>query len=141
VAEDVNALAQEYFEFLLTAWPTWGHLMGNYEQADRFDDVSRAGEEEERRRRLEFAARAESIPPEALSAQNTITRDMLIFDGRRNAEVLDARLEEFGVDPIRVSTAHRLDAGTNLIVGHAIEVVDHQRLPPRDGLPRDHFAS
>src|SRR5439155_1256848 len=100
VAEDVNALAQEYFEFLLTAWPTWGHLMGNYEQADRFDDVSRAGEEEERRRRLEFAARAESIPPEALSAQNTITRDMLVFDGRRNAEVLDARLEEFGVDPI-----------------------------------------
>ena len=100
MAEDVNALAQEYFEFLLTAWPTWGHLMGNYEQADRFDDVSRAGEEEERRRRLEFAARAESIPPEALSAQNTITRDMLIFDGRRNAEVLDARLEEFGVDPI-----------------------------------------
>jgi len=100
VAEDVNALAQEYFEFLLIAWPTWGHLMGNYEHADRFDDVSSAGEDEERRRRLEFAARAEAISPDGLSAQDTITREMLIFDGRRNAEVLDARLAEFGVDPI-----------------------------------------
>ena len=100
MAEDVNALAQEYFEFLLIAWPTWGHLMGNYEHADRFDDVSSAGEDEERRRRLEFAARAEAISPDGLSAQDTITREMLIFDGRRNAEVLDARLAEFGVDPI-----------------------------------------
>ena len=100
MADDVNALAQEYFEFLLTAWPTWGHLMGNYEHADRFDDVSRAGEDAERRARLTFAERAEAIPADGLSAQDTITREMLVFDGRRNAEVLDARLEEFGVDPI-----------------------------------------
>jgi uncharacterized protein (DUF885 family) len=100
VAHDVNALAQEYYEFLLTAWPTWGHLMGNYEHADRFDDVSRAGEDAERRTRLEFADRAEAIPANGLSAQDAITREMLVFDGRRNAEVLDARLEEFGVDPI-----------------------------------------
>ena len=100
MADDVNALAQEYFEFLLTAWPTWGHLMGNYEHADRFDDVSRAGEDAERRARLAFAERAEAIPADGLSAQDAITREMLVFDGRRNAEVLDARLEEFGVDPI-----------------------------------------
>jgi uncharacterized protein (DUF885 family) len=100
VPDDVNALAQEYFDFLLEAWPTWGHMMGNYEHADRFDDVSRDGEERERQRRLAFAARAEAIPAEGLSAQDAITREMLIFDGRRNAELLDARLEEFGVDPI-----------------------------------------
>jgi len=100
VADDVNALAQEYFEFLLTAWPTWGHLMGNYQHADLFDDASREGEERQRQRRLEFAARAEAIPADGLSAQDTITREMLIFDGRRNAELLEVRLEEFGVDPI-----------------------------------------
>ncbi len=98
--DDVNALAQEYFDFLLEAWPTWGHMMGNYEHADRFDDVSRAGEDAERRGRLAFAARAEAIPADGLSRQDAITREMLIFDGRRNAEILDARLEEFGVDPI-----------------------------------------
>ncbi|HZC33740.1 MAG TPA: DUF885 domain-containing protein [Candidatus Bathyarchaeia archaeon] len=98
--DDVNALAQEYFEYLLTAWPTWGHLMGNYQNAALFDDASRAGEDEEIRRRREFVARAEAIPADGLSAQDTITREMLAFDGRRNADILEARFAEFGVDPI-----------------------------------------
>ena len=98
--DDVNVLAQEYFDFLLTAWPSWGHMMGIYDHADRFDDVSRDGEEAQRQQRLAFAARAEAISAEGLSAQDAITREMLIFDGQRNAEVLESRLEEFGVDPI-----------------------------------------
>ncbi len=100
VPDDVNALAAEYFEFLLTAWPSWGHMMGNYDHADLYDDASRAGEEAQRQTRLAFAARAEAIPADGLSAEDTITREMLIFDGRRNAEILESRLEEFGVDPI-----------------------------------------
>ena len=100
MADDVNELAQEYFEYLLTVWPTWGHLMGNYQHADLYDDASRAGEDEEIRRRREFADRAEAIPADDLSAQDRITREMLVFDGRRNADILDARFAEFGVDPI-----------------------------------------
>src|SRR6476469_922746 len=100
VPDDVNALAQEYFDYLLSAWPTWGHIMGNYEHADLFDDVSRAGEDDEIRRRREFAARAEAIPAAGLSDQDAITREMLVFDGTRNADVLEARFNEFGVDPI-----------------------------------------
>jgi uncharacterized protein (DUF885 family) len=100
MAADVNALAQEYFDYLLTVWPTWGHLMGNYEHADLYDDASRAGEDEEIRRRRAFADQAEAIPEAGLSAQDRITREMLVFDGRRNAEILEARFAEFGVDPI-----------------------------------------
>src|SRR6476661_8571638 len=100
MAADVDTLAQEYFEYLLTAWPTWGHLMGNYQHADLYDDASRAGEDEEIRRRRAFADRAEAIPEAGLSAQDRITREMLVFDGRRNADILDARFAEFGVDPI-----------------------------------------
>jgi len=100
VADDVNALAQEYFDFLLCAWPTWGHIMGNYQYADRFDDVSRANEDEEARTRRAFADRADAIPTDGLTADELITREMLAFDGRRNAAILEARLEEFGVDPI-----------------------------------------
>ncbi|HUQ79453.1 MAG TPA: DUF885 domain-containing protein [Patescibacteria group bacterium] len=100
MADDVNALAREYFDYLLTAWPTWGHLMGNYENAARFDDVSRAGEDDEIRVRRAFADRADAIPVDGLSAQDAITREMIAFDGRRNAEILEARFEEFGVDPI-----------------------------------------
>ncbi|HET7704101.1 MAG TPA: DUF885 domain-containing protein [Candidatus Limnocylindrales bacterium] len=100
MTDEVNALAQEYYDYLLTAWPTWGHLMGNYENAGRYDDVSRAGEDEEIRVRRAFADRAEAIPAEGLSPQDAITREMIVFDGRRNASILEARFEEFGVDPI-----------------------------------------
>jgi len=100
VADDLNALAEEYFDFQLSAWPSWGHLMGNYQYADRYDDSSRAGEDEEARKRRSFADRAEAIPADGLTAQDRITREMLVFDGRRNAEVLESRLTEFGVDPI-----------------------------------------
>ena len=98
--DDVNTLAQEYFDYLLTVWPTWGHLMGNYQHADLYDDASRAGEDEEIVRRREFAARAEAIPVDGLSPQDLISREMIAFDGRRNADILEARFAEFGVDPI-----------------------------------------
>jgi uncharacterized protein (DUF885 family) len=75
-------------------------MMGNYQHADLYDDASRAGEDEEIRRRRAFADRAEAIPADDLSAQDRITREMLVFDGRRNADILDARFAEFGVDPI-----------------------------------------
>jgi uncharacterized protein (DUF885 family) len=100
VADDLDALAADYFEFQLSAWPSWGHIMGNYQFADRYDDASRVGEDEEARTRRSFADRAEAIPADGLSDQDAITREMLVFDGRRNAEVLEARLTEFGVDPI-----------------------------------------
>ncbi|HEX2755905.1 MAG TPA: DUF885 domain-containing protein [Candidatus Limnocylindrales bacterium] len=100
MADDVNALAQEYFDYLLMVWPTWGHMMGNYQHADLYDDASRAGEDEEIRRRREFADRAEAIPADDLSAQDRITREMIAFDGRRNADILEARFAEFGADPI-----------------------------------------
>jgi len=100
VPDDVNTLAQEYFDYLLTVWPTWGHLMGNYQHADLYDDASRAGEDEEIVRRREFAARAEAIPVDGLSPQDLISREMIAFDGRRNADILEARFAEFGVDPI-----------------------------------------
>jgi uncharacterized protein (DUF885 family) len=77
VPDDVNDLAQEYFDFLLTAWPSWGHMMGIYDHADRFDDVSRDGEEAQRQASLAFAARAEAIPANGLSKQDAITREML----------------------------------------------------------------
>jgi uncharacterized protein (DUF885 family) len=100
MTDEVNALAAEYFDYLLQAWPTWGHIMGNYQHADRFDDASRAGEDEEIAARRSFADRAEAIPGDGLSAQDAITRGRIVFDGRRNAEVLEARFAEFGVDPI-----------------------------------------
>jgi uncharacterized protein (DUF885 family) len=100
VPDDVNALAAEYFQFILRVWPTWGHMMGNCEYADRYDDVSRVAEDAEIKARREFARRAAAVAADGLSDQDAITREMLVFDAERNAEVLEIRLPEFGVDPI-----------------------------------------
>ena len=100
MVDEVNALAGEYFSFLLRALPSWGHLMGIYDNAGRFEDVSRAGEDEEIRSRRAFAERALAIPTEGLSAQDAITREMIAFDGQRNADILAMRFEEFGVNSI-----------------------------------------
>ena len=100
MTDEVNALAAEYFDYLLQAWPTWGHIMGNYQHAELFDDASRAGEDDEIRTRRSFADRAEAIEPDGLSPQDAITREMIVFDGRRNADILDSRFAEFDVDPI-----------------------------------------
>ena len=100
MTDDVNSLAAEYFEYLLTVWPTWGHLMGNYEHADLFDDVSKAGEDAEIAARRDVAARARAIPDIGLSDQDAITREMLVFDAERNADLLEARLDESTVNPI-----------------------------------------
>ena len=97
---DVRRLADDYFEFLLTAWPTWGHIMGHYDHADLFDEASRAAEDREIERRREFAAQAAALPAEGLSADDAITREMLIFDGTRNANLLESRFEECIVNPI-----------------------------------------
>jgi uncharacterized protein (DUF885 family) len=100
VSDNVNALAQEYFEYVLSAWPTWGHLMGEYAHADQYDDASREGEDAEIAARRSFAARASAIPAEGLSDQDAITREMIVFDAERNADILEVRFEEFGVNPI-----------------------------------------
>ena len=86
MADDVNALAQEYFDFLLTAWPSWGHLMGNYEHVDR--STTPAAPARRPRWRVDVG-RSRTGPrrstPTGLSIQDAITREMLVFDGRRNA--------------------------------------------------------
>lgn len=83
--ETPEALAQEYFDYLLTARPTWGHLMGEYVHADLFEDVSRAGEDAEIGAVRAFAAQAAAIPAEGLSDQDAITREMIVFDARADA--------------------------------------------------------
>ena len=42
---ELDRLADDYWDSRLRTAPSWAHLIGEYRYADRFDDVSRAGEE------------------------------------------------------------------------------------------------
>ncbi len=100
MADDINALAADYFEFRLRTSPTWAHQLASYRYADTFEDVSRAAEDAEIAEARAFAERAERIPPDGLVPEDRITREMLVFDARSRSDLAEARLLEVEVDPI-----------------------------------------
>lgn len=97
---DLDRLADDYWDSRLRAAPTWAHLIGEHRYADRFDDVSRRGEEAAADEALSFADRAEAISDEGLDDQQRVTRAMVAWDARARAGVLASRTAELGADPV-----------------------------------------
>ena len=100
MADDIDAIAADYFEFRLRTSPTWAHQIASYRYAGTFEDVGRAAEDAEIAEARGFAARAERVAPDGLHPQALITRDMLVFDATARADLAEARLAEIDVDPI-----------------------------------------
>jgi uncharacterized protein (DUF885 family) len=99
VADDINTLAEEYFEFQSRIGPTSSHMRGDYRYLDRFEDLSRGAEDEEIATRRSFVARAAAIDPGDLHGDDVTTREALIFDAETAADFRETRQAEFGVDP------------------------------------------
>ena len=75
-------------------------MIGEYAYADRFEDVSRAGEDAAAGEARDFAARAEAVDEDGLDDGDAITRSMLVWDATSRAEMLEARTTEFAANPI-----------------------------------------
>ena len=99
MADDINALADEYFEFLSRVGPTGAHMRGDYRYMDRFEDLSREAEDDEIAVRRSFVARAAAVDPSSLHGDDVTTREALIFDAETAADLAETRQAEFGVDP------------------------------------------
>jgi uncharacterized protein (DUF885 family) len=97
---DVDALAAEYWADLMAAEPTWAHMLGDYAHADRFEDVSRAHEDERIASMRSYAERARAIDPGSLDDDGRITRGVLLSDATTRADLLAARLTELSADPV-----------------------------------------
>jgi uncharacterized protein (DUF885 family) len=97
---EIDQLAEDYQDFRLRTAPTWAHMIGEYRYADRFDDISRAGEEAAAAESRALAARAEAIDPATLDDQQVITRAMVAWDATSRAGLLDARTSELAANPI-----------------------------------------
>ncbi len=100
MAEEIGALAAEYWDFKLRTGPTWAHLVGDYRHAGEFERVSRAAEDAEIAESREFERRAAALDPERLGTQDRITRDLLGFDAGATADYAATRLIEVAVDPV-----------------------------------------
>jgi uncharacterized protein (DUF885 family) len=96
----IDDLATEYFTAHLDASPTEAHMLGQYAWADRFEVLTR---DEEDRRIAElrgFAAAGEAIADDDLDDQQRLTRDVLVDDARRQADLIEARLTTHAADPV-----------------------------------------
>jgi uncharacterized protein (DUF885 family) len=100
VTDAVDALATDYQELRLRTFPTWAHMIGDYGYVDHFEEVGLEAEDRQIAQAREFAARAEAIPEDGLSADDRISREMVAWDATARADFSGARLDEFGADPI-----------------------------------------
>ena len=74
----VEQLAGRFWEAILELNPTTATVYGDERYADRLEDPSPAGRAKARRLMEETKTAAEAIPPDDLSVEERITRDMLI---------------------------------------------------------------
>ena len=74
----VNELSDRFWEGILELNPTTATVYGDERYADRLEDPSPAGRAQARRLMERTKAEAEAIPPDGLSIEDRITRDMLI---------------------------------------------------------------
>jgi uncharacterized protein (DUF885 family) len=74
----VDQLADRFWEAILELNPTTATVYGDERYADRLEDPSPAGRARARTLMEETGTAAEAIPPDDLSVEERITRDMLI---------------------------------------------------------------
>ena len=96
----IRTLADEYFEYLTETNPTEAHMRGDYRYADRWEDFSRQAEDANVAKLREFGARAYAIDPTEMSADDALTREVLIFETETKAALEEMHMAEFAVDPI-----------------------------------------
>ncbi len=96
---DLDTLADQYWEFLLSQQPTYALMLGVH----RYDtELEQLDEESEAARvvRLDgFAAAAEAVDPEPLDADDRVSRAVMAFDAGSAAKLQRHRLTELSVNP------------------------------------------
>lgn len=94
----LDQLARDYWEYTLETNPTQALMLGDHRFDEKVEEVSLEAEDREIRRLREFADKAEAIHPDSLTRDERITREVLIFDARSQADMSETRLAELAVN-------------------------------------------
>ncbi|MCU1453033.1 MAG: hypothetical protein JWN46_1179 [Acidimicrobiales bacterium] len=97
-AEDLRAVADEYWEGRLEASPLFATYLGDHRFDDRIDDVSAAAEQRQRAAWVAWRARATAIEPADLDETDRVTLQLLIAELDDNVRSVDLRLAELASD-------------------------------------------
>ncbi len=91
-------MADEYWDYVLETSPTQALMLGIHTHDERHEDVSRQAEDAEIARMQDFVAEAEAIDSAGLTADERITREVLIFEAGSIAGKLEGRFAEMAVN-------------------------------------------
>jgi uncharacterized protein (DUF885 family) len=97
--EALKRLGDDYWIFQLESGPTNATLLGYHQYDTQLDDLSRQAEDEHIAALDGFAAAAEAIDPAALTPDEQVSREVIMFETSTNADELRSRMAEFAVDP------------------------------------------
>ena len=96
---DLKRLGDDYWAFSLAAEPTSASLRGDHDYDAELEDVSRQTEDEHIATLDGIASAAEAIDPATLTADEQVSREVLMFEASTRADGLRSRMAEFAVDP------------------------------------------
>ena len=96
VNEELNVLADEYWDYLMEINPTEATMLGDHRFDDRMESASREAEDDQIKHLRRFVDRARRL--EGLEPDESITRDVLIHEASTTATGLEARTAEFDVN-------------------------------------------
>lgn len=96
---DLQRLGDEYWAFSLAAEPTSASLRGIHDYDTELEDVSRQTEDEHIATLDGLSSAAEAIDPAILTADEQVSREVLMFEASTRADGLRSRMAEFAVDP------------------------------------------
>ncbi|MCI0345300.1 MAG: DUF885 domain-containing protein [Chloroflexi bacterium] len=99
-SEALRDLAEEFWQGVLEAEPTWATVLGDRRYDDRLEDISPAGLETDRRRLRDVAACARAIEAAGLTPAERTTRSVLIQEAERELAQYVTGVERWTVDPI-----------------------------------------
>jgi uncharacterized protein (DUF885 family) len=112
---DVNKLADEFVDKLFKAEPWRPSIYGLPGDHDRLPDLSAEAERSRRAELLDFVERAEAIDRGALSAEESVTREVVIQQSKASVDQIDSRTMEFAVSDGFAAPALRLLMGLPII--------------------------
>jgi uncharacterized protein (DUF885 family) len=96
VNKELQALADEYWSYLLEVNPTQATMLGDHRFDDKMESASREAEDDQVTHLREFVDRARRL--DGLGLDESITRDVLIHEASTTATGLEARTAEFDVN-------------------------------------------
>ncbi len=98
VNPELRALSESYWQDELKASPIQALMLGIHDYDEEMDDASREAEDARIALLRAYAAKAAAFDPDTLTADEKVTRDVMIFEAGTRADLLEMREAELAVN-------------------------------------------